>query len=314
MESSNNRRYIWLFFSLLIGVMLVSYLANTLYAPRPAKPGLDTQTGTAYVTVRDTSGKVILQTGLPVTVNDEYISAEDIHYIVIRVNGKNAVARQKTDNNAVKLNNHLSPAATLYYPNDLILRTYGKKIAVYHSHNDESYTLTSGTPIRLPDGDIFKVGDAMTESLRRSGFTVIHNKNNHAPHDINAYNRSRRTAVALLKDTPDAIFDIHRDSAPLDSYLTTVNGIQTARVMIVVGRSNPNMNTNLDFARRIKASADNLYPGLMRGIYMGHGDYNQDLYPRALLFEIGTDEGSLTIASHAARALTDVITAVLGQE
>jgi len=84
--------------------------------------------------------------------------------------------------------------------------------------------------------------------------------------------------------------------------------------MIVIGRSNPNMNANLEFARQIKATADKIYPGLMRGIYMGRGDYNQDLYPRALLFEIGTAEGSLTIASHGARYLSDVITAVLGQD
>ena len=102
------------------------------------------------------------------------------------------------------------------------------------------------------------------------------------PHDINAYSRSRRTSVQALKDTPEAIFDIHRDSAPLSAYMTTINGVETAQVMIVIGRSNPNMNANLEFARQIKATADKIYPGLMRGIYMGRGDYNQDLYPRAL--------------------------------
>jgi stage II sporulation protein P len=316
MESSINRRYLWIFFGLLLGVMAISYIVNTMTTPQPAKPGgFDNQSGTAYVTVRDTDGNLILQTGLPVTVNDEYISAEDIHYIIFQVDGDQALARKKSqDNTNVESVSESVPAATLFYPNNVILRTAGKKLAVYHTHNDESYILSSGKPIEEPDGDILKVGDSMVEALRRSGFTVVHSKDNHNPHDINAYNRSRRTAVKLLKDTPDAVFDIHRDSAPLSAYLTKINGVETAQVMIVIGRSNPNMKANLEFARQVKAAADNIYPGLMRGIYMGKGDYNQDLYPRALLFEIGTDKGSLTIASHAARLMSDVITAVLGQE
>lgn len=316
MESSTNRRYLWIFFGLLLGVMAISYIVNTMTIPQPAKPGnFDNQAGTAYVTVRDMDGNLVLQTGLPVTVNDEYISVEDIHYIIIRVDGDQALARRKSQDNA-KADTVVEslPAATLFYPNNVILRTAGKRLAVYHTHNDESYILTSGKAAESPDGDILKVGDSMVEALRRSGFTVVHNKNNHNPHDINAYSRSRRTAVKLLKDTPDAIFDLHRDSAPLRAYLTNINGVETAQVMIVIGRSNPNMRANLEFARQVKATADNIYPGLMRGIYMGKGDYNQDLYPRALLFEVGTDKGSLTIASHAARLLSDVITAVLGQE
>lgn len=316
MEKSSNRLYLWILFGFLLGVMALSYLADTLVTPRSAKPiGLDDQAGTKYVTVRDVDGNLVLQTGLTVTVNDEYISSDDVHYIITKVNGDQAVARRKSpDETGLKTSPKSQPAATLYYPNSLILRTSGKKLAIYHTHNDESYILTSGKAAEPPDGDILKVGDVMAEALRSSGFTVVHNQNNHNPHDINAYSRSRRTAVQLLKGTPDAVFDVHRDSAPLKAYLTTINGVETAQVMIVIGRSNPNMNTNLEFARQVKATADQLYPGLMRGIYMGKGSYNQDLYPRALLFEIGCDRGSLTIASHAARFISDVITAVLGQE
>lgn len=316
MESSATRRYIWLFFGLLLAVMIIAYLANTVFSPRPAKPGLyDDQAGTAYVTVRDTEGNLVLQTGLPVTVNDEYISAEDIHYIIIKVDRGQAVARQKKETGTRSAPDSASyPAATLYYPDNSIVRTSGKRIAIYHTHNDESYFLTSRRSSEKPNGDILQVGETMTEALRRSGFVVTHRRDNHNPHDINAYNRSRRTALQLLKDdTPDAIFDLHRDAAPLSAYLTQINGVETSRVMIVIGRSNPNMNANLQFARQVKATADHLYPGFVRGIYMGRGNYNQDLYPRSLLFEMGTSQGSLTIANRASRLLSDVITAVIGQ-
>ncbi|HBQ87583.1 MAG TPA: stage II sporulation protein P, partial [Syntrophomonas sp.] len=84
----------------------------------------------------------------------------------------------------------------------------------------------------------------------------------------------------------------------------------TSRVMIVVGRSNPNTKTNLQYARLIKNRADRLHPGLMRGIFMGKGDYNQDLYPTALLFEIGTEGISLDEAQKAAACLSDAIIGV----
>ena len=82
--------------------------------------------------------------------------------------------------------------------------------------------------------------------------------------------------------------------------------------MIVIGRSNPNFNPNLNFARSIKAAADDLHPGLMRGIYMGRGDYNQDLYPTALIFEVGTESNSLDAAQKAVHYLADAIIAVIG--
>jgi stage II sporulation protein P len=114
-----------------------------------------------------------------------------------------------------------------------------------------------------------------------------------------------------LKEGPDAAFDIHRDSAPVSAYAQSMNGVDSSKVMIVVGRSNPNMNTNLKYAQKVKAAADDLYPGLIRGIFMGKGSYNQDLYPTALLFEVGTEEIDLRWAENGARFLGDVITRVL---
>ena len=310
---SSAKRYIWLFFSFFLVIMIVSYIAHQLTAPQPAKPlpSADADTNRSkYITIRDTNGKTILETGVPVSVDDEYISAENQHYVILKVEGNNAVADIKTNTTRQE---ETVPSVSLLYPNNVRISTSNISVAIYHSHNDECYRLTSGISTRIPDGDIIKVGTALAKELNDHGIVAVHQDNNHGPHDINAYSRSRRTAVQLLKATPDAIFDIHRDSAPAATYLTQVNGIETARIMIVIGRSNPAMNTNLEFARRIKDEADTLYPGLMRGIYMGRGDYNQDLYARSLIFEIGTEEVSLNVADKAAGCLSDVIIAVLGR-
>ena len=77
-----------------------------------------------------------------------------------------------------------------------------------------------------------------------------------------------------------------------------------------MGRSNPNFKANLDFALQVKAAADSLCPAL-RGIFIGRGNYNQDLYPTALLLEIGTHGNYLLSAERAATAMGDALIAVL---
>lgn len=121
----------------------------------------------------------------------------------------------------------------------------------------------------------------------------------------------RRTVFKMLKQQPDAIIDIHRDSAPPRAYYTEINSIPTARVMLVVGRQNPHKRTNLKFARQIKAKADQLYPGLVRGIFIARGNYNQDLYPTSVLIELGSDTLPRDMADNSARVFADVLTVVL---
>ena len=106
----------------------------------------------------------------------------------------------------------------------------------------------------------------------------------------------------IRKNTPvAAVFDIHRDAIPKEHYDTMVNGEYMSRVRIVIGRSNQNRKANEQLAYKIKAIADKAYPGLIKDIYIGKGEYNQELSPRSLLFELGTHE----ISKEAAQKATD---------
>lgn len=310
-----NKRYIWLFFSILIILMVTAYLVNTMYSPQQKpQPGNDYNSDkAAYVTVTDTQGKIILQTGIPVAKDDEYISAEDIHYVVIKVHGNKAVAQVKKSNAYLKPGNKVVNSSTIAYPQVITTQaeyTGTHHMVIYHTHSDESYLPSSGKASEPGNGDVYEVGKVMGNALDEAGISITQSENSHGPHDINAYHRSRRTVTQLLKERPDACFDIHRDSAPLSAYSTTNNGLPVSRVMIVVGRSNPNQHSNLAYAKQIKAAADELHPGLMRGIFIGKGDYNQDLYPTALLFEVGTENNSLDAANSSVRLLSDAIISV----
>jgi len=130
-----------------------------------------------------------------------------------------------------------------------------------------------------------------------------------------AYQRSRRTATELLKKAPDAIIDIHRDAVPAEEYHGNVNGQPLAKIQLVVGRQNPQMETTNNFAKQLKATADNKSPGLIKGIFFGKGAYNQDLYPRSILIEAGTYTNSRLKAQEGANIMADVIaTTIYGED
>jgi len=307
MEGINKKRIVF-FFAILVAVMAGAYIINIISTPKatPLKP-VPESSPTTYVTVRDSTGKVILEPGIPVYENDEYINDTNIHYVIISVSGNQAVARVKEESSSNKTQGNSLPGSSASIPAQSSWQDGPRHMVVYHTHSDECYVPTSGTASRPGEGDVYKVGSVFADSLRMAGISVTHSYNQHDPHDINAYHRSRRTALQLLKESPDASFDLHRDSAPREAYLTLVNGVPAGRVMIVVGRSNPNMQANLNYAKRLKAKSDEIHPGLMRGIFLGRGDYNQDLYPTALLFEVGTEGTTLAEAEKAIRCLADSV-------
>ena len=301
-----------LFFGVFLTVMVVAYVFSNLNTPQRLPQRVDEIEPelSAHITITDTNGNMLMQTGLPVYVEDEFINEDNLHFTVINVKGRKATARIKPEqksNQTSPGSNPVLPAVAASKTDFFSIPERPKNVVIYHTHTDESYVPTSGTASAKKDGDIIQVGKALKEALNKANIQAVHNTETHIPHDINAYHRSRKTLVKVLKKGPDAVFDIHRDATPASAYHTTINGVDTAKVMIVVGRSNPLMQTNLGYARRIKEVADKAHPGLIRGIFIGRGDYNQDLYPSALLFEIGSHNSSLVMAQRGARSLADAI-------
>ncbi|SDF48639.1 stage II sporulation protein P [Sporomusa acidovorans] len=258
-----------------------------------------------YVTIIDDQGNILLQTGHEVHVGDEYISEDNVLYEITALEGM--LARCRPIEN---FSGHITDNARFVQAPPPEMPK--PKIAVYHSHTDESYIPNDGTPSQQGKGSIMIVGDAFEKRLTELGYEVVHSKNLHDPHDANAYHRSRRTAMKLLQEQPIAIFDIHRDSAPLRAYSATINGETVSRLLLVVGRQNQNQRTTLDFARSIKAATDAKYRGLIRGIFIAHGNYNQDLSPRALLIEAGTQYNNREAAERSIALFADCVPAFLG--
>lgn len=266
--------------------------------------------------------QVVFVTGRFVSVGDEYQTADDQLFEVIRLEGQDkAYARFVRQVGIEDLRTDFLDILDSLLANKV---PGGKPVTVglYHTHSDESYTPTDGTSSIRGDGGIYKVGNALAASLKQAGVNVIHSQAKHDPHDVSAYQRSRRTAQELLQKST-AVLDVHRDAVPKEQYDGTVNGQKLARVQLVVGRQNPNMATNKQFAQEIKAVTDKQQPGLIKGIFFANSGYNQDLSPRNLLVEVGTDKhnradaekgASLFAKSYASYLTASTAGSVAGQQ
>lgn len=274
-----------LFLALLCFGSLSPAMASPLYNNQELSSG--------YMTVVDEAGQTILQTGLAVHPGDEYLSPGARLYEVTAVEGNLAKARYARDEALSAYPAPIAPASQL--------------IAIYYTHDDESYIPSDGQASIPGNGGIFKVGGAFAARLAALGYQVENDQTRHDPHDANAYHRSRRTMRRLLEQKPAALFDLHRDSAPAGAYKATVNGQPVARLLLVVGRQNPNRQTSLDYAKRIMAAAESRYPRLVRGVFLAHGNYNQDMNPQSMLVEVGSQFSTREEAERSAALLADLV-------
>jgi stage II sporulation protein P len=268
-----------------------------------------------YYNIVDESGNVVYITGWRVKIGDQCLTDTNKRYEVISLDGNTAKARFIGDVNLAKF----TPGGNTFEFSRLwgfsVAKAQGAgKVAIYHTHSDESYVPTDGKESILGDGGIFKVGDAFTSALQAKGLEVIHSTAKHDPHDDMAYERSRRTVVELLKQQPDAIFDVHRDAVPPEVYKANINGQDVSKVQLVVGKYGPTGKQIEDYALQIKSAADQQHPGLIKGIFFAKGgDYNQDLYPRSMLLEVGAHTNDRASAEKGIALFADVIPTILGK-
>lgn len=187
-----------------------------------------------------------------------------------------------------------------------------RTICMYMSHNDESYLPSDGYDSIYGNGGIKDVANAFKKELEKYFVDVYLDDTLHIPHDTQAYSRSSKTAKSLLSTyKPDAIFDIHRDATSRKFYIANVNGVERGRIRMVIGKANPNMALNEEFALYLKAVADKLYPWLFTDIYYASGHYNQALDSKAILFEMGCHLIEKELEIDSMKELAEVVTTAL---
>ena len=268
-----------------------------------------------YYQMVDEAGNVVYDTGWKIRVGDEFLTHDNKRYEITHIEGSKARVRLIGQEQLVEI----SPLERQRRLGNGIIgmglarAEERKKVAIYHTHNDEAYVPSDGTESADDGrGGILRVGDAFGAALEKNGLAVVHSENSHIPHDNMAYERSRRTVVSLLKEGPAAVFDVHRDATPPEAYRGEIDGQDVTKVQLVVGKYGPTSKQIEEYALQMKAASDNLHPGLVKGIFFAKGgDYNQDLHPKSMLVEVGAHTNSREAAERGVAMFADAIPVVL---
>lgn len=264
-----------------------------------------------YTTIVDDQGNTLSMMARMAFAGDELYTAEGRSYRVVKVEGDRAEARFLGMDPQILAYNQFY--ASQEVPVTTLAEQKPGKFAIYHTHSDESYVPSDGTESIPFKGGIYQVGKAVVDRLASKGMEVSYDQTPHDPHDNNAYTRSRRTAANQMKTNPVAIFDVHRDGVPDPNYYRQkIEGQDVASLRLVVGRENPRMSANMDFAKRMLGAVNNNHPKLVKEIFVGKGDYNQDLSPTALLIEAGTHTNSKEEAARGMDMFASSLPTVLG--
>lgn len=197
-------------------------------------------------------------------------------------------------------------------------------VGIYHTHGREAFLPEMGPGYRFPEEahtdnlevTIMRVGREIARLLQEQyGIGVVHSPEIHdIPGRVGAYVRSAVTASRMLREHPtiQLLLDVHRDSQVRAHTTATVNGVSMGRVMLVLGTENPGWRDNYQVAKDFLGRLEAAHPGLTIGIYTKPGRYNQHLFARALLIEVGGVENTMEESLRSAAAIARVVAEMVG--
>lgn len=216
-------------------------------------------------------------------------------------------------------------------PSPTPVPTNGKRVLIYHTHTHEAYAQVEEDPYvaletwRTLDGEhsVVRLGSALAEVMQDRGYEVVHDQTDHEQQDINsAYLRSLETLEGYAEaggQEFDLIIDLHRDAYVEGlSLCYERDGAEYAQLMLLVGRGDryadgdkPDYEGNLAFARRLTSAINAREPGLCRNVTVKQGRYNQHMFRRAILVEVGHNENTLAQALASIPVLGEALDEVM---
>ena len=168
--------------------------------------------------------------------------------------------------------------------------------------------------------NVTKVGQKLAEELEKRGIGA-----EESPVDIQrrltekrmkyyqSYDMSREVVMQAMGRNRDLqyLIDIHRDSRRRKYTTVTINGVDYARVVFIIGGENANYEKNLQLATQLHHLLQKKYPGLSRGVIEKkgaetNGKFNQDLSENAMLIEFGGVDNTFEELFRTAAAVADV--------
>lgn len=202
------------------------------------------------------------------------------------------------------------------------------KILIFHTHSQEAF-------IDSVEGDtdttIVGMGKLLAERLNALGIPTIHHPGvydliNGQLDRSAAYEYAEAGVRPILEEHPsiEVVIDLHRDGVGEDTHLVTeVNGKPTAQIMFFNGLSrtkdngdiaylpNPYIQDNLAFSLQMKLTAEQMYPGFTRRIFLRGYRYSLHMRPKSLLIEAGAQTNTVEEMRNAMELLAVTLQKVI---
>lgn len=241
-----------------------------------------------YELVESDTGRELLATNIEISIGDEIYVGAGYRYRVTKVEGLTGYCR-----------------IVQGLPKGLSFVKLGpdrhRKIGVYYTHGTEGFR----------DGSNYYGGivEAGRSAVLGAGINLSAAVVDSSTSREYSYRFSRAQAEKLRRKGCDVLIDIHRDMAPAPVVTLPPRSERASSILIAVGRSHKGWLNNLGFALALKAAADPVYKGLIRGILVTEGKFNQDLSPYALSIVTGDSLHETVWAERAIAAFTSLIPA-----
>lgn len=210
------------------------------------------------------------------------------------------------------------------------------KVLIFHTHSSEMFA-DSDSEKGLSEG-IWCVGEELKGELERLGIKTYHHMarydyENGKTTVTGAYERMEGDIRQVLEKYPsiELVIDMHRDGIKDESQklVTEIDGEVCAKLMLfnglsrlkdgdelksIEGLENPYLKDNLALSYRLYRAAENMYPTLMRKIYIEGYRYSLHMKPKSILVEVGAQNNTKQEAKNSMKYLAKTIYAVCGNK
>ena len=194
-------------------------------------------------------------------------------------------------------------------------------VYLYNTHQREEYALSNNEAYNIKP-TVMTLSYILREKLNRNNIPTIVEENDVLDVlRINNWNyaasyKVTRMMLASAKENNSTLkyfIDLHRDSISKKASTITINDINYAKILFIVGLENPNYEVNLALTEKINNMINNKYPNLSRGIYKKQGKgvngvYNQDFDKNTILIEVGGEENTIDEVYNTAEVISEILT------
>lgn len=197
------------------------------------------------------------------------------------------------------------------------------KVMIYCTHSAESYRPTFGVDkTEGVNAGIFEVATTLYNSLIEQGISaVLCNTVHDFPDWSKSYANSLASIQTMKEQYPslEVFIDVHRDAPanPIKNAIKT-DTAEYAKIMLVVGSesriAHPTWEQNHSFAKKIGEGLEAGVRGVLRGVKVQNGRYNQHISTKSILVEMGTNLNTLTQAQNTAKLLASVLADLLTEK